>query len=107
MKRSYEELMKEIKEKWTVENIAAVLDEMGVEYELVEKVEDEKYLFYSEDFDTYFNSINIDEYDDGTSAFSLIGLSASKLKESGTNDKQVIKLFEQRTNFEKVRVSEL
>lgn len=37
MKRSYAELMKEIKEKWTVENITDILDEMNIEYELVDE----------------------------------------------------------------------
>ena len=37
MKRTYAELMKEIEEKWTVENVTAVLDEMGIEYELVDE----------------------------------------------------------------------
>ena len=42
MKRTYAELMKEIEEKWTVENITAVLDEMGIEYELVEEEGEQK-----------------------------------------------------------------
>lgn len=42
MKRTYEELMQEIEEKWTVENITAVLDEMGIEYELVDEEVEQK-----------------------------------------------------------------
>lgn len=37
MKRSYNEMMKELEEKWTVENITSTLDSMGVEYELKNK----------------------------------------------------------------------
>lgn len=207
MKRTYAELMKEIEEKWTVENITAVLDEMGIEYELVdeegeqkvsvnemkeqkeikyrlrhkatgqyvsylgvvdyhedvmipekidaieftdleseaeefffewedndldivpqlslnrlelyytqffleiEKIEeDEKYLFYSEDLDTYFDYIDIDTTLNGATSFrldSVPSVSTYNLKNSGTNDKEIIELFEQKTNFHKVKVSDL
>lgn len=42
MKRTYVELMQELEEKWTVENVTAVLDEMGIEYELVVEEEGEQ-----------------------------------------------------------------
>lgn len=213
MKRTYAELMKEIEEKWTVENITAVLDEMGIEYELVEEEgeqkvsvnemnekkeikyvlqhkstnqyvsylgvesyeedsllpekidaiefvddyedaevftyeytdldtsgklkyspveklelfyfrfflgvenieevkqieEDEKYLFYSEDLDSYFNYIEIESFLNGTSFIldSVPSLSTYDLKDSGTNNKEIIELFEQNTNFHKVKVSNI
>lgn len=212
MKRTYAELMQEIEEKWTVENITAVLDEMGIEYELVEEegeqkvsvnemktgeikeyqytlrhrvtgqfvsyldvtswnepigvphkisaiefsdieneaeiisfnyddgsgenthyplayllsrheecygeylldmeavTEDEKYLFYSEDLDTYFDYIDIDTTLNGATSFrldSVPSLSAYDLRNSGTSDEEIIELFEQNTNFHKVKVSDL
>ena len=212
MKRTYAELMKEIEEKWTVENITTVLDEMGIEYELVEEegeqkvsvnemkigeikeyqyrlrhrvtgqfvsyldvtswneplgvpqkigaiefsdiedeaeiisfnyddgsgenthyplayilsrheecygqylldmeavVEDEKYLFYSEDLDTYFDYISIDTALNGATSFRLDSVPPVYLydfKHSGTSDEEIIELFEQNTNFHKVKVSDL
>lgn len=212
MKRTYEELMKEIKEKWTVENITAVLDSMGVEYELMSEegeqkmsvnemkageikeyqyrlrhrvtgqfvsyldviswneptgvpqkigaiefsdieneaeiislkyddgsgenthyplayllsrhedcygqylldmevvVEDEKYLFYSEDLDTYFDYISIDTALNGATSFRLDSVPPVYLYDfthSGTSDEEIIELFEQNTNFQKVRVRDL
>lgn len=200
--------MKEIKEKWTVENITAVLDEMGIEYELVEeegeqkvsvnemretkefnyvlqhkstgqyvsylgierykkdsllpekidaiefvddyedaevfnyectdldtsgklihspmeKLElfyctffldvkqiekDERYLFYSEELDSYFNYIEIEPSLNNATSFildSVPSLSTYDLKNSGTKNKEIIELFEQNTNFHKVKVSDL
>ena len=201
--------MKEIEEKWTVENITAVLDEMGVEYELkgeeegeqkvsvnemkekkefnyvlqhkatgqyvsylgverykedsllpekidaiefvddyedaevftyeytdldtsekliyspMEKLElfyctffldvkqvekDEKYLFYSEDLDTYFDYISIDTALNGATSFRLDSVPPVYLYDfthSGTSDEEIIELFEQNTNFHKVKVSDL
>lgn len=200
--------MKEIEEKWTVENTTAVLDEMGIEYELVEEEgeqkvsvnemneekeikyrlkhkstgqyvsylgverykedsllpekidaiefvddyedaevltykysdldtsgkliydpteklelfyctffldveqieEDEKYLFYSEDLDTYFDYISIDTALNGATSFRLDSVPPVYLYDfthSGTSDEEIIKLFEQNTNFHKVKVSDL
>lgn len=207
MKRTYVELMQELEEKWTVENVTALLDEMNIEYELVdeegetkvsinemkeqkeityrlrhkatgqyvsylgvvdyhedvmipekidaieftdlkseaeefffewedndldivpqlslnrlelyytqffleiEKIEeDEKYLFYSEDLDTYFDYIDIDTTLNGATSFrldSVPSVSTYNLKNSGTNDKEIIELFEQNTNFHKVKVSDI
>lgn len=212
MKRTYAELMQELEEKWTVENVTDILDEMGVEYELVEEegeqkvsvnemktgeikeyqyrlrhrvtgqfvsyldvtswnetigaphkigaiefsdieneaeiisfnyddgsgenthypldyllsrhedyygkylldmeavVEDEKYLFYSEDLDTYFDYIDIDTALNGAMSFrldSVPSVSTYDLKNSGTSDEEIIKLFEQNTSFHKVKVSDL
>lgn len=208
LKRTYAELMQELEEKWTVENITDILDEMGIEYELVEeegeqkvsvnemkerkefnyvlqhkstgqyvsylgierykedsllpekidaiefvddyedaevftyeytdldasgkliynpmeKLElfyctffldvkqvekDEKYLFYSEDLDTYFDYISMDTALNGAMSFrldSVPSVSTYDLKNSGTNDKEIIELFEQNTNFHKVRVSDI
>lgn len=212
MKRTYAELMKEIEEKWTVENITDILDEMGIEYELVEEegeqkvsvnemktgenkeyqyrlrhrvtgqfvsyldvtswnetigaphkigaiefsdiedeaeiisfnyddgsgenthypldyllsrhedcygqylldmevvVEDEKYLFYSEDLDTYFDYISIDTALNGATSFRLDSVPPVYIydfKHSGTSDEEIIELFEQNTNFHKVKVSDL
>lgn len=208
MKRTYAELMKEIEEKWTVENITAVLDEMGIEYELVDEEgeqkvgvnemnekkeikyvlqhkstgqyvsylgvesyeedsllpkkvdaiefaddyedaevftyeytyldtsgklkyspvekleifyfrfflgveeveEDEKYLFYSEDLDTYFDYISIDTALNGATSFRLDSVPPVYIydfKHSGTSDEEIIELFEQNTNFHKVKVSDI
>lgn len=213
MKRTYAELMQELEEKWTVENITDILDEMGIEYELVdeegetkvsvnemeerkefyyvlqhkstgqyvsylgvesykedslipEKIdaiefvdnygdaevltykytdldtsgklihspverldlfysmfflemkslkederveEDEKYLFYSEDLDSYFNYIEIESSLNGSSFVldSVPSISAYDLRNSGTNNKEIIELFEQNTNFHKVKVSDI
>ena len=209
MKRTYAELMKEIEEKWTVENVTAVLDEMGIEYELVDEegeqkvsvnemnekkeikyrlqhkatgqyvsylgierykkdsllpekidaiefvddyedaevftyvytdldasgkliynpmeklelfyckfflgvkqVEEERYLFYSEELDNYFNYIEVESNLSNATSFVLDSvphesLSTHDLRESGTKDSRIIELFEQNTNFHKVKVSDL
>lgn len=77
----------------------------------VEQVEeDEKYLFYSEDLDTYFDYIDIDTTLNGATSFrldSVPSVSTYDLKNSGTNNKEIIELFEQNTNFHKVKVSNL
>lgn len=76
----------------------------------VEKVEeDEKYLFYSEDLDSYFNYIEIESALNGSSFVldSVPSISAYDLRNSGTNNKEIIELFEQKTNFHKVKVSDI
>lgn len=77
----------------------------------VEQVEeDEKYLFYSEDLDTYFDYISMDTALNGATSFrldSVPSVSTYDLKNSGTNNKEIIELFEQNTNFHKVKVSDL
>lgn len=212
MKRTYAELMKEIEEKWTVENITAVLDEMNIEYELVdeegeakvsinemkeqkefnyvlqhkatgqyvsylgierykkdsllpEKIdaiefvddyedaevftyvytdldasgkliynpmeklelfyckffldvkqveeqveENERYLFYSEELDNYFNYIEVESNLSNATSFvldSVPSVSTYDLKNSGTSDEEIIELFEQNTSFHKVKVSDI
>lgn len=77
----------------------------------VEQVEeDEKYLFYSEDLDTYFDYIDIDTALNGAMSFrldSVPSVSTYDLKNSGTSDEEIIELFEQNTNFHKVKVSDI
>src|SRR5699024_7863954 len=77
----------------------------------VERVEeDEKYLFYSEELDTYFDYISMDTALNGAMSFrldSVPSVSTYDLKNSGTSDEEIIELFEQNTNFHKVRVSDL
>lgn len=77
----------------------------------VERVEeDEKYLFYSEDLDTYFDYISIDTASNGATSFRLDSVPPVYIydfKHSGTSDEEIIELFEQNTNFHKVKVSDL
>lgn len=78
--------------------------------EIEEVKEEESYLFYSEDLDTYFDYIDIDTTLNGATSFrldSVPSLSTYDLKNSGINDKEIIELFEQHTNFYKVKVSDL
>lgn len=71
-------------------------------------VEDEKYLFYSEDLDSYFNYIEIESALNGSSfVLDSVPSSTYDLKNSGTNNKEIIELFEQNTNFHKVKVSDI
>ena len=77
----------------------------------VERLEkDEKYLFYSEDLDTYFDYISIDTALNGATSFRLDSVPPVylyDLRDSGTSDEEIIELFEQNTNFHKVRVSDI
>lgn len=76
----------------------------------VEKVEEEeKYLLYSEDLDSYFNHIEIESALNGSTFIldSVPSISTCDLKNSGTNDKEIIELFEQNTSFHKVKVSDI
>lgn len=69
MKRTYEELMKEIKEKWTVENITAVLDSMGVEYELMseeDKSNEIKYKLKHKSTGQYVSYLGVADYREGS-----------------------------------------
>lgn len=72
--------------------------------------EDERYLFYSEDLDTYFDYISIDTALNGATSFRLDSVPPVYLYDfthSGTSDEEIIELFEQNTNFHKVKVSDL
>src|SRR5699024_817633 len=72
--------------------------------------EDERYLLYSEDLDTYFDYISMDTALNGAMSVrldSVPSVSTYDLKSSGTSDEEIIELFEQNTNFHKVRVSDL
>lgn len=71
--------------------------------------EDERYLFYSEDLDSYFNYIEIESALNGSTFIldSVPSISTYDLKNSGTNNKEIIELFEQNTNFHKVKVSDI
>ena len=72
--------------------------------------EEERYLFYSEELDTYFDYIDIDTALNGAMSFrldSVPSVSTYDLRDSGTSDEEIIELFEQNTNFQKVRVSDL
>ena len=74
--------------------------------------EEERYLFYSEELDSYFNYIEVESNLSNATSFVLDSvphesLSTHDLRESGTKDSRIIELFEQNTSFHKVKVSDL